>query len=106
LRDSIIIKKKLFKGSELEQVLSVIVLKHYQGNKLLELSHPEINQMRNNSRSKKKFTLCYTCLFHQQGTEKQLFGKRKYIGSYKIIRYYLINSLYSAERRIHAVNEL
>ncbi|WP_462253216.1 hypothetical protein [Ferruginibacter sp.] len=91
LKDSISIRKKLFEGSSLEQVLSAIVLKHYYTDGFLKPSPEEHKKIRQVSNSKKKFMLCFTCTYHQEGKVKHLFHKKKYLLSYGIIKFYLFN---------------
>ena len=93
LNDTINLRNKLFDGSKLEQILSAITLKHYQVNGSLQLTQLEQKKVVEISKLKDKFSLCYTCTFHQEGTVKELFSRRKYSSSYAIIESFLSNKL-------------
>ena len=90
-KDSVTIKNKLFEGAEIEQILSAIILKHYNENSFLKLSKSEMGKIIEVSKSKSKFSICFTCTFQQEGTVKQLFNQKDYLPSYNIIEEYLLN---------------
>lgn len=91
LKDSTTIRKKLFEGSKLEQILSAIVLKQYYAEGFLKSSPEELKKIRQISNSKWKFTLCFTCTYHEQGKVKHLFHNKRNLFSYDIIKIYLFN---------------
>ena len=88
LKDSVEIKTKLLEGSDLEQILSAIILTYYYSNGTLKLSHPLREKINNLSKSRRKFILCYTCTYHEEGTLKKLFKKKT--AAFIIIKGYLL----------------
>jgi hypothetical protein len=92
LKDSVIIKKYLHDGSDLEQVLSAILLRYYYSKGQLQLSTYELRIISAISKSKRKYELCYTCTFQEKGTIKDLFKKKNETASYSIIEGYLLKS--------------
>jgi hypothetical protein len=93
LEDSSDLRAKLFYGSALEQILSAIILQHYYSEAQLKLSKNESDKIKQISKSKAKFSLCFTCTFQQEGTLKQLFNSQKYSTSLGILKEYLLNKI-------------
>lgn len=85
------IKSKLLEGTDIEAVLSVIILKEYYTNKLFELNALELSKIRQLEKSNEKFSFCYTCTYQKRGTLKQLFSnKNDFI--YKLLKERLLKS--------------
>jgi len=91
--DTIALRKKLFADTKLEQILTAITLTYYRGNTHLRLTRNEQQKIKEISKFKDKFSVCFTCLFYQQGTVKQLFNRKKYLESYAIIESFLSDKL-------------
>ena len=70
------IRKKLVEGSYVEQVLSSILLDHYQAAKIVDLTTTEVKAINRIEKSRRKFSLCFTCTFQREGTLKQLFKQK------------------------------
>jgi hypothetical protein len=85
------IRQKLFNGNEVETVLSAIILKHYLINNLIELTQAELDKIDQIAKSKKKYSLCFTCTFHEAGTLKQLFTKKGH--SYDLLTHSLLDAM-------------
>src|SRR5439155_7273111 len=93
LNDTAVIQNKLFADSKLEQVLAAITLRYYKTTSPLRLTESQEKKIQEISRFKDKFSLCFTCTFHQKGTVKELFNGKNYSGSYSIIESFLSNRL-------------
>jgi len=93
LNDTTAISNKLFVGSKLEQVLSAITLRYYQTSGSFLLTEGQEKRIREISKFKDKFSLCFTCTFHQEGSVKRLFYRRNHLSSYSIIETFLSNKL-------------
>jgi hypothetical protein len=90
LNDSVRIRKKLISGSEMEQVLSAIVLKYYLRKDDIHLSSAELDKIDQISHSKRQFELCHTCTYQDKGTLQDLFNDKRGMPSYKIIEQFLL----------------
>lgn len=73
LKNFDVIRKKLVEGSYMEQVLSTILLNYYQTNKIVDLTKTELRAITQIEKSRRKYSLCFTCTFQKEGTLKQLF---------------------------------
>jgi hypothetical protein len=93
LNDTAAIQNKLFADSKLEQVLAAITLKYYKRLSPLRLTDSQEKKLQEISKFKDKFSLCFTCTFQQQGTVKELFNRKEYVGSYSVIESFLSNRL-------------
>lgn len=93
LNDTTAIRNKLFEGSKLEQILTAIILRYYKVNGLLRLTEDQQKKIIEVSKLKDRFSLCFTCTFHQEGTVKKLFNDKKYFNSYSIIERFLLERL-------------
>ena len=85
------IREKLFVGTSMEQVLSVMLLKHYSSNGVIEVSKPEQEKIKQLAKSKRHFFFCFTCTSSQEGTLKQLFAGKKHM-TYELVKGTMLNS--------------
>jgi hypothetical protein len=86
------IREKLFTGNPLEQVLSVILLKYYSSTAVIELTKQEFKKIEQITKSKERFSLCFTCTFAEEGTIKQLFANKKE-ATYYLVKGTMLNIL-------------
>lgn len=93
-KDSAEIRNKLIVGSDIEQVLSAILLLHYSSNGIFKLSHNELTKIKILSKSRRKFILCFTCTYHEEGTLKKLFKQK--LAAFEIIKQYLLGNITAA----------
>jgi len=89
--DTWTLRRKLFSGSKLEQILSVIMLRRLEKRNSIKLTPDELKKLEDISNLEDKFSLCYTCTFGQEGTVKQLFYSKNYLASYNIIEGFLLS---------------
>jgi hypothetical protein len=93
LNDSGAINKKLISGTRIEKVLAALTLKFYQSKGSRQLTENQSETIRQISKFEDKFSLCFTCTFHQHGTIKQLFYRKRFSLSNSILENYLTQPL-------------
>ena len=75
--DYVTIRKKLINGTELEKLISAVMLQEYHSVKKIILSQSEKNKISELKNSKRRYSLCYTCTANLTGTYAQLFKQEK-----------------------------
>ncbi|HZH35637.1 MAG TPA: hypothetical protein VEX65_00070 [Flavisolibacter sp.] len=85
------IREKLFAGSEMEQVLSAMLLKHYSSTVVVDVSKQEQEKIDQLAKSKRRFFFCFTCTSSEEGTLKQLFAGKKHM-TYELVKGTMLNS--------------
>ena len=93
LKEYSMIRKMLLEGTDIEKVLSTIILKEHYLNNRVELTSIELDKINQIAKSNRRFSLCFTCTLQEDGTLKQLFTKKRLLPIYEIIKESLFSSL-------------
>lgn len=90
------LRQKLFNGSDLEKLVVTIMLEEYHSSNDITLSRNEIETMKNIKKSTQKYSLCYTCTVHVNGTFADVFKRstsknQPIFVPYNLIRHAVLN---------------
>lgn len=96
LKDYTTLRKKLINGTDIEKIIIIVMLEDHQLNKRITLTNNESEIIKSIKKSRKEYSLCYTCTEHFEGTISDFFtrgnsNKKLLFSPYETLRRFILN---------------